>query len=157
MDDVSEKRLAKVHPKLAELVRAMADDLAGQGIEIRVVQGLRTWEEQKELYDQGRSNPGKIVTNALPGHSYHQFGLAVDVVPMTPQGPDWNDQNPVWKTIVLAGQARGLIAGAMWRSFPDLPHFQLAKIPASPTEYVRNAFLDHGIPGVWTALGLQPA
>ena len=40
-------------------------------IKIRIVQSLRTIEEQNELFAQGRTKPGKIVTNAKGGSSYH--------------------------------------------------------------------------------------
>jgi peptidoglycan L-alanyl-D-glutamate endopeptidase CwlK len=155
MDSVSEERLSHVHPKLAELVRTMAMDLALQGITIRVTQGLRTWDEQKALYEQGRSTLGNIVTNAAPGHSYHNFGLAIDVVPMTTLGPNWNSKDPVWQKIVAAGKAQGLVAGAEWRTLPDYPHFQLTgSLPVSPNEYVRDAYAQGGINAVWTAAGL---
>lgn len=157
MDLVSEERLTHIHPRLADLVRKMALDLSLQGITIRVVQGLRTWEQQKALYDQGRSEPGKVVTNAEPGHSYHNFGLAVDVVPMTPLGADWNSSHPVWQKIIFAGKAQGLVDGAEWRTFPDFPHFQMTgSLPVSPNEYVRDAYAQNGIEGVWTAAGLFP-
>jgi peptidoglycan LD-endopeptidase CwlK len=155
MDSVSEQRLAQVNPKLAELVRAMAEILGQQGIIIRVTQGLRTWDEQAALYAKGRTDPGPEVTKAPAGFSYHNFGLAVDVVPMTPLGPDWNVGHPVWQKIIAAGQSVGLSPGAIWRSFPDFPHFQLTgSLPVSPNEYVRDAYTQGGIESVWTAAGL---
>jgi peptidoglycan LD-endopeptidase CwlK len=154
MDSVSESRLAEVHPKLAELVRKMADLLAAEGVHVRVTQGLRTWDEQKVLYDQGRSTPGKIVTNAQPGHSWHNYGLAVDLVPMTDTGPDWNDQHAVWKQMIAAGLKVGLEAGALWRTFPDQPHFQwTGELPISPDDATRAAYEDGGVSAVWDKTG----
>ena len=49
-------------------------DLAAQGVYVRVVQGLRTWTEQDALYAQGRTAPGKVVTNVRGGYSWHCFG-----------------------------------------------------------------------------------
>jgi|SRR6267378_272089 len=157
MDAISEQKLVHVNPKLSALVRQMADELAAADppVTIRVVQGLRTWEEQAALYDQGRSKPGKIVTDAPAGHSYHNFGLAVDCVPMMPLGPDWNRGHPVWQRMIAVGQKVGLTEGALWRSFPDWPHFQLTgSLPLSPNEYVRDSYIQSGLQGVWTAAGL---
>jgi peptidoglycan L-alanyl-D-glutamate endopeptidase CwlK len=42
--------------------------------------GYRSKKEQNELYAQGRSKPGQVVTNAKAGQSYHNYGLAVDFV-----------------------------------------------------------------------------
>ncbi len=66
MDPHSETRLQAVHPVLADKVRQMAATLLQEGIEIRVVQGLRTHDEQAALYAQGRTAPGSIVTDAKP-------------------------------------------------------------------------------------------
>ncbi len=156
MDQLSESRLAKVHPKLAEKVRSMAELLGQENITIRVVQGLRTYEEQEALYAQGRTVPGRMVTNALPGHSYHQFGLAVDVAPFDGGVPDWNENHPAWKRIVSVGESVGLVAGAAFRTFPDQPHFQLTgQFPVSPDEALRSVFQEGGIAAVWTDSGLD--
>ncbi len=159
MDSISEIRLKNVHPMLARKIRQMADILAVDRppVTLRVTQGLRTWGEQAQLYAQGRSATGRIVTNAEPGHSYHQFGLAVDVVPLGLDGqPDWNTTHPIWQRIVSVGQNLGLTAGAQFRSFPDYPHFQLTgKLPASPDLEVRESFGQSGLPGIWKETGLE--
>ena len=69
MDAISEQRLTQVWPTLALRVRQMALTLATLNIDIRVTQGLRTVAEQEELYAQGRTTPGKIVTNCRGGQS----------------------------------------------------------------------------------------
>ena len=156
MDQISEDRLGEVHPVLAAKIRSMADTLAGEGITIRVTQGLRTWDEQAALYAQGRTIPGKVVTNAEPGSSYHNFGLAVDVVPMTALGPDWNVDHPAWKRIVEVGQSVGLVSGSLWRTFPDYPHFQLTgEFPETPSAEVRYVYDQGGVMVVWNATGIE--
>jgi peptidoglycan LD-endopeptidase CwlK len=161
MDKISEDRLRDVHPQLARKIRQMADilELERPSVTLRVTQGLRTWGEQSVLYAQGRSQPGRIVTNAEPGHSWHQFGLAVDVVPLGLEGkPDWNTQHPIWKRVVALGTSLGLVAGAQFRSFPDYPHFQLTgKLPVSPDTAVRESFGQSGISGIWEETQLEEA
>lgn len=150
MNAISEARLKEVHPKLAERVRSMAEVLLGESIEIQVTQSLRSCKEQAALYAQGRTAPGSIVTNAKPGHSWHNFGLAVDVAPFNGGIPDWNANHPVWKRIVAVGQSVGLLPGSSWRTFPDWPHFQMTgQLPVSPDDAVRVAFEDGGIEAVW--------
>ncbi len=159
MDRISETRLAKVHPLLARKIRQMADILYADRppVVLRVTQALRTWQEQAALYAQGRSGTGSIVTNAEPGHSYHQYGLAVDVVPLGLDGqPDWNKSHPAWQRIIAVGKTLGLTEGAEFRSFPDYPHFQLTgKLPVSPDVEVRESFGQSGIPGIWKETGLE--
>lgn len=152
MDTVSELRLSLVYPGLAQKVRDMAAQLEEEAIDIRVTQGLRTMEEQDALYAKGRTASGAIVTNAKAGTSWHNFGLAVDVAPLTPRGIDWNTSDPVWSRIVGVGVFFGLVAGAEWRTFPDWPHFQLpGRFPASPSDEARTILATRGLAGVWEA------
>lgn len=152
MDAISESRLALVHPLLAQKVRAMAEGLAAEGIYIRVVQGLRDEAKQAELYAEGRTAPGKIVTNAPPGHSYHEYGLAVDCMPGIrgdgPWKPNGVASHPDYAAMIAAGEAQGLVSGSRWIHMPDFPHFQLAGIPISPTDEMRAA-LKEGLAVVW--------
>lgn len=56
--------------------------------------GYRSPAEQAKLYFQGRTVPGKIVTDARPGLSAHQYGIAVDVTadvsPAPGLQPSWD-------------------------------------------------------------------
>jgi LysM repeat protein len=120
------QRLALVHPRLAQLGLRMIDLCAQAGVAVLITQGLRTWQEQDDLYAQGRSKPGKIVTNAKGGQSWHNFGLAFDIVVLDSVGKaEWDTAHPGWKQAAAIGKSLGLEWGGDWKSFKDLPHFQL--------------------------------
>lgn len=87
--------------------------------------------EQQNIYDQGRTSPGAIVTNAKPGDSYHNYGLAFDVVPVAYKTlPDWNPAGPLWQKVGAIGKSFGLEWGGDWTPAKrDLPHFQLTAAP----------------------------
>jgi peptidoglycan L-alanyl-D-glutamate endopeptidase CwlK len=149
MDSISEALLSQVHPELARRVRRMASVLSADSILSRVVQGLRTMAQQQALWQKGRDangiiiDPKSIVTRARPGFSYHNYGLAVDIVPSMDVKrfiPDWNVRHPIWQHIVNAAHASGLTTGATWRDFPDWPHVQLTgPYPeAAPTTELRT-------------------
>ncbi len=159
MDSVSEQRLSLVWPILADSIRIMADTLAQKDILIRVVQGLRTSAEQDALYEQGRTTPGKIVTNCRGGFSWHNFGMAVDCVPSTSIdffNPDWNPSHPAWKEMEAQAKGLGLTCGADWRSFPDYPHFQLTgQYPeGAPSDEVREIAAASGLAALWATVKL---
>jgi peptidoglycan L-alanyl-D-glutamate endopeptidase CwlK len=156
MDPRSESRLALVNSQLAEKVKDLAVLLAAEGIEIRVTQGLRSWGEQEALYAQGRTLPGPIVTNAMPGYSWHNFGLAVDVAPFDAAGqPDWNAADPAWRKIITLGESIGLYSGDEFLHCKDEPHFQLTgKFPVSPNNQARELLAHLGTDAVWKAAGL---
>jgi peptidoglycan L-alanyl-D-glutamate endopeptidase CwlK len=154
MDAISEQRLAEVCPELAAMVHLLAADLALQNINLRVTQGLRSFEAQNTLYQQGRTTSGEVVTNAPAGHSWHEFGLAVDVVPMDPL-PDWNIAHPVWHQIVTTGESVGLYSGDEFSSIKDEPHFQLTgRFGVSPNDEVRTIYANGGMEAVWREAGL---
>jgi peptidoglycan L-alanyl-D-glutamate endopeptidase CwlK len=158
MDAASEARLGLVYPALAAKIRQMADQLASENIYIRVTQGVRTFAEQDQLYTEGRTAPGKVVTNVTGGHSYHNFGLAVDCCPSTdgpdkPFNPDWNESHPSWKRMVEVGESLGLNCGADWAHFKDVPHFQLTGVwpVGEPPQQARDLFAANNLSPVWEA------
>lgn len=159
MDAISQTRIEEVFPPLRDKISSLFTIMESSGIELRVVQALRSWPQQDALFAQGRTAPGAIVTNVRGGYSYHNFGLAVDIVPSQfdldqPYNPDWNSKHPVWQRMETAGMSLGLDSGAAWRTFPDAPHFQLTgKWPESaPSDEVRELFKSGGIEAVWNAV-----
>lgn len=139
MDNRTEAQLATVMPDLADRVRAAAAALAAQGTYILIPPdgAFRTAARQNQLYEQGRSLPGHIVTNAQAGQSMHNFGLAVDVVPyLSGPGsqPNWRATTPQFMAMVAAMKAEGLYWGGDWRGrLADFDHFQLDALPATPS------------------------
>jgi peptidoglycan LD-endopeptidase CwlK len=123
----AEKKLSGLHPVVAEKARNLIKKAHSEGIYIIITQGLRTIEEQNRLYAQGRTKPGKIVTNARGGYSYHNFGLAFDFcvcdVVKGSLAPNWNVDRR-WLRVGQIGKSLGLEWGGDWKSFKDYPHFQ---------------------------------
>jgi peptidoglycan L-alanyl-D-glutamate endopeptidase CwlK len=82
-DEKTLERIKLLHPKLRDEAIEMYDEIiaALTGFAAcRFAYTLRTFAEQDGLYAQGRSKPGAIVTNAKGGQSYHNYGLAIDIV-----------------------------------------------------------------------------
>lgn len=92
------KRLEGVHPDLVSVVRRAFQiwDSLGTGYRLSVAEGVRTKERQAELYAQGRTKPGPIVTWTL--ESRHITGHAVDIV-MSKNGViPWSDRS-LWDAL----------------------------------------------------------
>jgi len=149
MNNASQQRLTKVHPELASRVKALIESLAEQGNIIEVVQGLRTFAEQDELFKQGRTKSGQVVTNAKGGQSNHNYGLAVDLCPFVNNKPDWNASPKVWFAIGTEATKRGLEWGGSWKKFIDKPHVQ---IPGLTVTQCLSIFKQNGLQGVWDAV-----
>lgn len=140
-DKISIARCKLLHPAIRGEVPVIIDEVEKElpvNLAIRVVQGLRTFEEQDALYQKGRTTKGPRVTNAKPGSSYHQYGLAVDFALLVDKNNDgkfdvlsWDikkdsddDSKADWFEVVEAFKRHGYESGAEWRTFKDYPHVQ---------------------------------
>lgn len=90
-----------------------------------VSDGRRTMAEQRTIYAQGRTSPGKVVSNAKPGQSAHNFGLAVDCWPLDSKGGfDWGASDANFRTLADIAVKMGLVAGYYFKSIHDAPHIE---------------------------------
>jgi peptidoglycan L-alanyl-D-glutamate endopeptidase CwlK len=125
-DSRSEANIATLHPRVRPYARGLIERAAGQGIIIKVTSGLRSYEEQEELYRKYKAG-GPVA--APPGESNHNFGLAFDVTifkgsddPEKAKTPVW--ESPAYKAVGALGTDLGLEWGGNWKRV-DEPHFQL--------------------------------
>jgi hypothetical protein len=112
----NEEYINQLHPSVKPKAHCFLDKAQASGFNLRITSGYRTFAEQDALYAQGRTTPGKIVTNAKGGQSFHNFGLAFDVVDAN------HGYNIDWGHLEGIGTSCGLEHGD--RGFIDLPHFQ---------------------------------
>jgi hypothetical protein len=126
---ISSQRLDALHPVVRARGSAFLLLCAQAGLSVMVTQGLRSWQEQDALYARGRTLPpiGRKhrVTMAKGGQSYHNFGLAFDIVVLDAVGKaDWDVSHPGWRQAGTLGKSVGLEWGGDWTGFKDWPHFQ---------------------------------
>jgi peptidoglycan L-alanyl-D-glutamate endopeptidase CwlK len=139
MDKITVDRIKTAHPavrvELQEMYEEMVEALTGIAI-VRFAYVLRTYAEQDALFAQGRPT-GKKVTNAKGGQSYHNFGLAFDIVLLvdkdkngTFESASWEtnvdfdgDGKSDWQEIVAIAKRYGWAWGGDWK-FVDAPHFE---------------------------------
>lgn len=135
MDQITLERIQKLHPKVRDEVKQLieqANKVIASNITIRIVQGLRTIDEQNALYAQGRTAPGKIVTKAKGGSSFHNYGLAIDFAFLVDGKEiswditkDWDgDRIADWLEVVQIFIKAGWTWGGSWKSIKDNPHFE---------------------------------
>jgi len=83
----------------------------------------RTFEEQNNLYAQGRTKPGNIVTQAIGGMSYHNYGLACDFVFKVKNNWTWEGD---YDRVGRIAKLNGLEWGGSWgKGKVDNPHLQV--------------------------------
>ena len=121
-DPITSLRISKLDKRIQKPTQEFINDAYSQNIKLRLIQGLRTFDEQNDLYAQGRTKSGKKVTNAKGGQSYHNYGLAVDVAPIENGEINWNGD---WNKIGKIGMQHGFEWGGNFHSIKDKPHFQM--------------------------------
>lgn len=114
--------------ELLPVVRAKVDAFLAsakkEGIDLLVTSTYRDAESQNALYAQGRTTPGKIVTNAKAGQSWHNHRCAIDVVPIVNGKAVWNDA-AMWTKVGAIGKAAGLEWSGEWTGkMKETAHFQ---------------------------------
>lgn len=123
VDPRSEASISTLLPAVQPIARALVQKTAANGIQIKVISGLRTYAEQDALYARGRTTPGNKVTNAPGGYSNHNFGIAFDIGVFS--GSKYLPESPKYKAVGVLGMDLGLDWGGNWTSIVDQPHFQL--------------------------------
>jgi len=153
-DNVTLQKIQRLHPRLRaealsiyqEIVRV----LIGRST-VRFTFTIRTFAEQQALYEQGRTKPGPKVTNSPAGYSFHNYGLAIDIVLLIDKDGNGTWDEVKWDTIgdydgdkisdwmecVRIFRKYGWVWGADWDNdgltkaqgdtdehFVDAPHFQ---------------------------------
>jgi peptidoglycan LD-endopeptidase CwlK len=147
-DKITIDRIANLHPKLRDKALSEYKEacrlLTGNAM-LRYAYTLRTWQEQSALFAQGRTvlfdKTGKRlgkVTNADAGSSFHNYGLAWDIVLLVDTNGDgkftaasWDtkkdfDSDGVadWMEVVNYFKFKGAKWGGDFTSFKDAPHFE---------------------------------
>jgi peptidoglycan L-alanyl-D-glutamate endopeptidase CwlK len=121
---ISSRDIKDLHPKVQGMCNLFLKLCKKEGIDILVISTYRDFEAQTALYNQGRTTPGKIVTKAKAGESFHNYRLAFDVVPLVYGKCFWDTNASVWAKIGDIGVAVGLEWAGNWKTFRELPHFQ---------------------------------
>lgn len=158
-DKITLDRIQEISPELREELTKIYEEcclaLTGRAI-LRFAYVFRSFQEQAVLYAQGRTRPGKIVTNAKPGQSIHNYRYAVDIVLLkdtdgngTFETASWEtnvdfdgDGKSDWMEVVAIFKKYGWAWGGGFKSIVDKPHFE--KIPAGMTLSTLQVKYPHG-------------
>ncbi|MCL2082955.1 MAG: peptidoglycan-binding protein [Oscillospiraceae bacterium] len=150
--------LNTLHPKMRDLALKFLDECKKQGMSVLIYETLRSQAYQDALYAQGRTKPGKIVTNATGAgmSSYHMWGLAFDFCQNVPGNMYPAD---FMKKGGAIGKKLGLVWGGDFKSIVDTPHFEfraLGDISSLKTRYGTLDALKKTWPGTAATVPAAP-
>jgi peptidoglycan L-alanyl-D-glutamate endopeptidase CwlK len=130
---MASRKIEDLHSALQPICKAFLEECGSAGVNAFITHTYRSDDEQNALYAQGRTKPGRKVTNAKAGQSAHNFTVAgipaskaFDIAIKNDDGSlNWDTAHEDWRKAGMIGVALGLNWGGAWKSFKDYPHFEL--------------------------------
>ena len=146
---------ANMNPDFVALVNGMIEQLRGEGHDVRVIAGFRSFAEQQQRFEQGRRAPGSVVTDAEGGNSWHNYGLAVDIVLNDEEGrPVWpEDSDFFWQRLGDAALAHGAVWGGLF-GYPAHVEYH-PQFERDEAGRLVEDFESHGLEAVWERIALE--
>jgi peptidoglycan L-alanyl-D-glutamate endopeptidase CwlK len=127
-------------PFFAEKLRTALLQCQAEGYQVELFEGYRSETRQNQLYAQGRTEPGKIITHAKAGQSWHQYGLAGDIVGKTNGKWDWSIDYDRIEQIMISHKFSSL-------KF-ERPHFQITG--GLSTQKAQRIAKEQGLLALWS-------
>jgi peptidoglycan LD-endopeptidase CwlK len=125
---INSRDLNDLHPAVKKRADAFLAAAKKHGIDLLVTSTYRDNASQAYIYAQGRTRPGKRVTNAKPGQSMHNWRVAIDVVPIVAGKPVWDTRHPanlaLWNRVGTIAESVGLEWSGRWKNNPEFAHVQ---------------------------------
>ncbi|MEK6881650.1 MAG: M15 family metallopeptidase [Nanoarchaeota archaeon] len=158
-------------PKVVEKTKNLLIKANESCLKVDLHSAYRDSIEQGKLYALGRTikNPdgitkekpmGRIITNSIPGNSWHNYGFAVDIVFRDINGNwTWNVDKETWIKLGNIGKSLGFFWGGDWTKIdskyttkripiPDYPHFEIHGKFRRIAD-AKKVFDESGLMGVW--------
>jgi len=141
MDQITIDRIKLLHPSIRqEVMNIYVNEVCAAltNSTCRFAYTIRTFDEQTALYNQGRTvlfdkngkRLGKVI-NAKAGQSFHNYGLAFDIVLIKDSKASWDtlvdfdkDGKADWMEVVAIFKKHGYVWGGDFKSIKDAPHFE---------------------------------
>lgn len=115
------KDISALSPAAQKACRLFMQRCKERGLPVYITETYRSQERQNELYAQGRTKPGKVVT--WTKNSRHKSRRAWDICKMTGGKADWSDSG-FFKACGAVARGLGITWGGEWK-MPDMPHFEI--------------------------------
>lgn len=130
----SQKLFSYLYPDFGHRVACVAEEYYQKHkMKLQILETIRSFKKQNELYAKGRSMPGAIVTKARGGYSDHHYGIATDVgfagadpflkkLAESKRPEDRKRFDFYWNELGSIAEEHGLIWGGRWKGLGDKPH-----------------------------------
>jgi len=126
---INSRKIEDLLPIVQTMCREFVEKCDKAGIDVIITSTYRDAESQAVLYARGRENSkifaknSRIVTNAKPGQSYHNWRVAFDFVPIVNGKAVWND-TALFTQCGKIAESVGLEWAGRWTRFREMAHCQ---------------------------------
>jgi peptidoglycan L-alanyl-D-glutamate endopeptidase CwlK len=123
--EISRDKLSTLNEAFRIRAIAWYEQCLHGGIRVYIYEGLRSNERQELLYNQGRTTNGSIVTNAKAGQSFHNYGFALDWVPLVAAPKAYGLFEPSWDDVENYAAGQNVAKAFDMRSISwETPHLE---------------------------------
>ena len=132
-DQISLDRIKTLRKEIQTDVESIFLEAWSRDLFFRISQAFRSPKDQHELFRIGRDIKGKIVTNSDSWESWHNYGLAFDIVLLSKDKKSviWDvkadlnkNRMPDLVEFVEIAKKHGFKWGGEFKTFIDRPHFE---------------------------------
>ena len=128
------KDISELTPKAQEACNAFLKVCEQRGLKVRITETYRSQARQNELYAQGRTTAGKVVT--WTKNSRHTSRKAWDIC-QNIKGREYDTSEGFFKKCGEVAAALNITWGGTWKT-PDMPHFEIAENWTMPKSYLQE-------------------
>ena len=125
---INSRAINDLVPAVASRCHAFTAACHLAGVDVLITSTYRDNESQDALYAQGRTTPGKKVTDRKGGQSIHNYMRAFDFVPLRNGKPVWGNRGEdgkLWEKCGIIGEACGLSWSGRWKGrSAEMAHMQ---------------------------------
>jgi peptidoglycan L-alanyl-D-glutamate endopeptidase CwlK len=130
-----------VYPPAYKMFQELVVKARENGLPVGIFEAQRSATRQDLLFKKGK-------TKAKAWHSWHQYGLAADIVFIRGGNWSWAEKRSNWEALGKIGKDLGLEWGGDWGW--DMPHFEY-QTDLTIAEAIKLR-LDGGIEKVWAKI-----
>ena len=126
------KDLESLLPQAKRAAELFLKECEKEGLKVRITETYRTQARQNELYAQGRTKPGQIVT--WTKNSRHTSKRAWDIC-QNIKGKEYDQSQGFFEKCGKVAKKLGITWGGEWKT-PDRPHFEINSNWKEPLEEI---------------------
>lgn len=132
------KDISELTPTAQEACRAFLTVCESRGLHVRITETYRTQERQNELYAQGRTTPGQIVT--WTKNSRHTSRRAWDIC-QNIKGKEYDTSEGFFDKCGEVAALLNITWGGSWKT-PDRPHFEISQSWTMPQSFKEEEIME---------------